>query len=130
MGPEKGKWRILICGSRDWPYRSHVFNRVEKLHAELRGNLLIIAGGAAGPDSWAVEAAKRLDIETIVVQPTWRRPNGSLNTEAGRERNIQMLDMRPDFVIAFWYNESGGTAHTIRNAQIRDIRTEINTLEE
>lgn len=44
---------------------------------------------------------------------------------AGFKRNILMLELGPDIVIAFWDWRSSGTRHTIDEAKKRGIPTEI-----
>ena len=45
--------------------------------------------------------------------------------QAGFIRNIQMLDEKPDLVIAFQKNASRGTQHTINEARKRGIPVEV-----
>jgi len=84
----------------------------------------VIHGGARGADRLAGEVARNLGFEVIEVRPDWR-PNGVYNPQAGKERNIVMLEMKPDLVLAFWKNHSTGTGHTIENATRRNIALEV-----
>lgn len=40
-------------------------------------------------------------------------------------RNIEMLDQKPDLVLAFWDGASTGTGHTVAEAGKRGIPVEI-----
>lgn len=68
----------------------------------------IITGGAPGADWWAAE--------------TTRRFGGFKLTDI---RNIEMLDLGPDLVIAFWDGASRGTLHTMTEARKRGIPVEV-----
>jgi hypothetical protein len=41
------------------------------------------------------------------------------------KRNIEMIDSKPDLVIAFWDRYSYGTAHTIANAVLNNIKVRV-----
>lgn len=127
-------FKVVVCGTREFrtkeenqKVREAVRERIAELDQTFEGEeLLVIGGGARGPDTWAVQAADELMIHTHVEEAVWRQ--GSFyNPRAGFERNIRMLDMRPDLVIAFWDGYSGGTKHTIDEAEKRGIEVEVYT---
>jgi hypothetical protein len=83
----------------------------------------VIHGGARGADAMAGMAAKwcRLPVEEYPAD--WR----THGRRAGFLRNLEMLDQRPDLVIAFQRNGSRGTQHTIDEARKRGIPVEVYT---
>jgi hypothetical protein len=69
---------------------------------------LIVSGGADGVDSWAIEIASSLGLETIVFQPDWER----LGRKAGPIRNAKIV-AHVDELAAFWDGRSRGTLNTV-----------------
>ena len=69
-------------------------------------------GGANGADEQAWLAAKELNVFALTKKPDWAK----YGKRAGVFRNIQMLEMKPQYVIALWDSQSRGTLHTIENA--------------
>lgn len=113
--------RVLVCGSRDWTDRRRIRARLLNLP---RGST-VIHGGARGADRLAGDVARNLGFEVIEVPADWRPDGVTLDRSAGHRRNIKMLDMKPDLVLAFWKDGSTGTAHTIENATRRGIALEV-----
>ena len=110
---------ILVCGSRTWTSADQTLRLARRL-AELRPTQ-IIAGGAVGADQIAENWAKRNSIPVLVCTPNWNK----FGRSAGIKRNNQMLDMKPDLVLACWDGQSKGTKHTIDEAERRGIRVEV-----
>lgn len=111
--------KVLVCGSRNWPDRGAVVDRV----GELPDGSIVIAGEATGPDQWARCAAVERGLfvaEVPVRSEHWRRHGKA----AGHRRNRAMLDLGVDLVIAF-YNDSAGTKGTIEEARRRGVTTEV-----
>ena len=111
--------KVLICGSRYWTD----YNLIHDTLKPLPPDSLIITGGARGADSSAKEAAKKLNLECKVIRAKWEVYGRS----AGPIRNREMLDMKPDIVIAFHSDlaESRGTKDCVREAQRRGITVRI-----
>lgn len=65
--------------------------------------------------------AQELGLLVKRFKPDWER----FGKRAGIERNLQMLNEKPDRVIAFWDGVSPGTRHTITEARNRGIPVEI-----
>lgn len=133
---------ILVCGSRNWPQDKLWFVTAKMIEAveEQDECPRIISGGARGVDRWAIEEAERLNWSTHIERADWDavegkassrirvRPDGSkYDLLAGFDRNLRMLDMGPDLVLAFRWQGSGGTQHTIDNARARGIPVEVFT---
>jgi hypothetical protein len=111
--------RILVCGSRGW---ESVW-QVRMVYAELdkAKPTEIISGGARGADRVAEVWAKTNSVPITVFTPDWNK----YGRRAGVLRNNQMLDKKPDLVLAFWDGLSKGTKHTIDEARRRNIRVEV-----
>lgn len=111
---------VLVTGSRSWRHPSLIRERLAKLPP----GSSIIHGGARGADMLAATTARALGIPETAYPADWRGRGRS----AGIVRNLQMLDKRPDLVLAFWDGASTGTKHTIDAARERDIPVEIVTV--
>lgn len=122
--------RVLVCGSRDWGRPAFISMRFGQLRGE-HENVTIIHGAAS---------RKRRDIELsadmiadryaryygFAVQPfpaDWEKHG----KRAGILRNLQMLDEKPDLVLAFQRDRSRGTQHTVDEARRRAIPVEVHT---
>jgi len=112
--------RVLVCGSRNWSDGRAIRERLRSLP---RGST-VVHGGARGADRLAGEIARTLGFEVHEMPAHWFR-NETFNRRAGLERNIAMLETKPDLVIAFWKDGSTGTAHTIEQATRRGIALEV-----
>ena len=88
--------------------------------SQLPPQTMILHGGARGADTLAGQAAQAVGLPCHVFPAKWNQ----YGRQAGFIRNIQMLDQKPDLVLAFWDGLSQGTAHTIREALKRGILTE------
>ena len=105
---------MLVCGSR-------TFNDYPTMACWLGDFSInqIISGAAEGADKLVEEYAKNHGIDNVVVPADWEQ-HGKI---AGIQRNMKMLDMKPDLVVAFWDGESRGTEHTVTEAARRKIST-------
>lgn len=112
-------FRVLICGSRDWPRPADIGRRLARLP---RGTE-IIHGAARGADQTAAIYARSLGIPERAFPADWR----GKGKRAGILRNLAMLDEEPDLVIAFQHNGSSGTQGTIDEARKRGITVELHT---
>ena len=113
--------KVLVCGSRSWRDRRRI--RARLLHLP-RGSH-VIHGGARGADRLAGDVARALGFQVEEVPAVWRTGGSVFDRSAGFRRNLRMLDMKPDLVIAFWDGRSTGTAHTIREAHKRGLAVEV-----
>lgn len=111
---------IAIVGSRpfpDAPFNTRICQQVFAYVSTLPKDTVIVSGGAAGVDSYAVKAGKYYGLpDPIVHLPKWQYPDGSFNNKAGFERN-ELIVRDADEVVAFWDGKSKGTGSTIRIAQ-------------
>ncbi len=99
--------RIAVVGSRDWPSRPFVGRQLDaalKLFPEMR----IVSGGAQGVDTWAEEWARARGVDCVVHEADWQQHGG----RAGFIRN-RFIIADADIVLAFLFNDSRGTNHSI-----------------
>ncbi|MBQ0997481.1 SLOG family protein [Streptomyces nigra] len=100
--------RVLICGSRRWPWPATVEGVLDRLAARHNDRLVVIEGAAAGAD-WAAHlwcGAHGLGADRHRCYPVdWeaeRRTRPHQWRQAGPERNTRMLvKERPQLIIAF-----------------------------
>lgn len=113
---ESSSMKILACGSRSWTDRA----LIAKILTEYPKDSLLIHGAAGGADRIAAEEAYKLGMTIKPFPADWSR-----GRSAGYVRNLQMLDERPDVVLAFWDGSSKGSFHTISMAKKRGILTRV-----
>ena len=113
--------RVLVCGSRHWTDQEALIERL----CELPPSSHIIEGGAPGADTMAKQFAYNIGWPCTEVNADWEK----YGKAAGPIRNRQMLDMKPDLVIAFHkdISKSKGTRDTIEEAKKRGIPVELIT---
>lgn len=113
--------KVLICGDRHWSDRGAICSWLCEL--KNRGYDTVIEGEQRGADIIAREEADNMGITIKKFPAKWNR----YGIAAGPIRNRQMLDEKPDLVLAF-HNDivhSKGTADTIKEAQKRGIQVII-----
>lgn len=118
--------KILICGSRDWTDRITIAN---VLGDYILQDVVIIHGAASrkvygieqSADMLADEVARIYGYEVRRFPANWELHG----RYAGPKRNLEMLDQKPDLVIAFQKGKSRGTQHTIDNARARGIDVKV-----
>lgn len=108
--------KVLVCGGRDFLDRQLAYRTLDE-HAA--GALIIIHGDARGADQLAGDWA-RLRGKVIVACPAdWN----TYGKGAGPIRNQQMLDKKPDVVVAF----PGG--HGTQDMVMRALRAGVRVVE-
>jgi hypothetical protein len=118
--------RVLVCGSRDWTERAPVEAVLNGIYWEASGReeeVTIIEGGAKGADACAAawvtgddEMPEGLFHEQYPAE--WDKHGNA----AGPIRNRQMLDTKPDLVVAFSEHPiTRGTNDMIRRAKAAGI---------
>jgi hypothetical protein len=112
--------RVLVCGSRDWTDRDAIASALTGLPGE-HYDIEVIHGGARGADLIADEEARALGFATCRYPADWQ----AHGRRAGILRNLQMLDDKPNIVLAFQVGGSRGTQHTIDEARRRGIPVEV-----
>lgn len=115
-----GPFKLLVCGSRDWEDRATIKDALDGLALKY-GPLHVIHGDCRGPDQVAARRAEFLGFTVTAFPADWETHGKA----AGPIRNLQMLDEKPDGVLAFQRNGSRGTQHTIDEARRRGIPVEV-----
>lgn len=108
---------VLVCGSRNWGDGKRIATRLD----ELGPGTTIIHGAARGADRIAGAVATSLGYTVQEFPADWRGKGKA----AGVIRNLEMLDQKPDLVLAFQRAGSTGTQHTIDEARRRGIPVEV-----
>lgn len=112
--------RVLVCGSRLYPNRAKVYALLLSMKQDIQS---ILSGAAKGPDTWAIEFAREHGIAVELYPAKWFEHG----KRAGYIRNEQMINTKPDLVIAFWDDLSKGTKHTIDLAEKHGIECRVIT---
>lgn len=104
---------ILVVGSRNYNNYKEFCNVLDYLLSHYYPeNVTLISGGAKGADSLAEQYAKSRGIDIIVMKADWN----AYGKKAGYIRNEAMHKALSEYsnrhVIAFWDEESKGTAHS------------------
>ena len=113
--------KILVCGGRDYRDTKFICEILDSYLNDYPYSLSIIEGGAPGADLVAQLWAERHRVPCVTIPADWRR----YGLSAGPVRNQQMIDMKPDVVLAFPSGTSRGTYDTINRATHADILTYV-----
>ena len=105
----------IVCGSRDWNDRTKIRVMIERLKYEEYQT--IIEGEARGADTMARQEALKLGMHVVAMPAKWNVYGKS----AGMKRNQEMLDKKPDLVLAFDMG-TPGTAHMIAIAKKANVQ--------
>lgn len=122
---------VVVTGSRTWTNESQIKQRMEELEAEakVKGEKLTVVHGDCprGADRMCGKWAEIVGAKVIPEPAEWM-VDGRKNWEAGKERNIYMLDeYKPDRVEAFRAKgRSNGTDHCVEQAYRRGIEVKVN----
>lgn len=121
--------RILVTGSRDWPYPEVVYRELSWVKDNSKFDKLIVVEGACiygGADefahTWAEDmkfSGEEVDCERHPAD--WEKHGKS----AGFIRNQEMVDLGADLCLAFRFNSSKGTTHTIERARAAGIPVRV-----
>jgi hypothetical protein len=102
--------RVLVTGGRDFGDRKLLFETLDRLHATHVFSVLI-HGDASGADRLAGEWAVARGVQVEAHPADWKKHGRA----AGPIRNTQMLDEKPDLLVAF--PGGRGTADMVRKAK-------------
>ncbi len=106
--------KLLVCGGRTYKDMRAAFAAMDLLD-RLNPITLVIQGGAHGADEIAKCWAKLSNVECREVKADWK----ALGKSAGPIRNKQMLEMKPDRVLAL--PGGSGTANMVKQARTAGI---------
>ena len=113
--------KVLVCGSRNWKRKESILKELEKLPKDT----IIIHGAARGADLIAGDIAQHLGLTVKEFPADWDK----YKKAAGIIRNKQMLEEKPNLILAFHENieSSKGTAHMIKIASEAGIEVRLFT---
>lgn len=110
--------RVLVCGGRDNPNVSLIFDTLDALRKST-GFDLLIEGDAPGADRVAGAWAKMRRVDLRLFPADWQKHGKA----AGPIRNQRMIDEgKPDLVVAF--PGGRGTADMVSRAKLAGIPVE------
>jgi hypothetical protein len=104
--------QVLVCGGRNYGDRRSVYECLDGL---VPRPTLLITGGANGADMLAADWAGYRQVPKLIFRADWERHGRA----AGPIRNQQMLECKPDLVVAFAGGR--GTADMVRRAKAAGI---------
>lgn len=115
--------RVLVCGGRTWGVflkgksKGAAIGEQQMLFYALHGLDIteIIHGGAQGADALAGRWARAHAIKETRIEADWLK----YGRAAGPIRNAQMLELKPDLVVAL--RGGKGTADMVKRAQVAGI---------
>lgn len=114
--------RIIVTGSRAFPERGPVWDRLSALREQYGTFVLVHGGCSTGADAYAsVWAAAHPEIAEEIFKADWQNQG----KRAGPIRNRRMVDSGADMVLAFPLPQGSGTQMTIDLARKAGIFTEI-----
>jgi len=96
--------KVAIVGSRSWTD----YEMVRDYVYSLADDDVVVSGGARGPDEWGQIYAEERGLDTLIFPADW----ATHGKRAGMLRNIDIVKACVRLV-AFWSDESKGTAHSI-----------------
>lgn len=111
--------KIAVVGSRKYTDFDKFQEALDKIIGTFdpRTPIMIISGGAKGPDQMAQRWAKERDYDFVLFKPYHLiDPNVEYSPKYFFTRNKQIAD-NADLVVAFWDGESSGTRHIVEYCQ-------------
>jgi YspA, cpYpsA-related SLOG family len=105
---------VAIVGARRRTDRE----TVDRLVASLPADVVIVSGGAKGPDTWAEEAARKRGLAIKIFHPdlAGAESQGTI-TRRYHVRNQQIVDAADEVFAPVASDRIGGTEDTIRRAE-------------
>lgn len=107
--------RVLVCGGRDFNVMHYIFAVLNNLHSQHQ-IVSIVHGCATGADKWASLWARINNIKEERFPANWQ----TYGKRAGPMRNLQMIQTKPDLVVAF--PGGRGTENLIKIATNHNIK--------
>lgn len=116
--------RILVTGSRNWKDELMIRYALKQYIDALplgADEPTVVHGDCRGADKMAAKQALDLGFWVEAHPADWAKHG----KRAGILRNLEMLDTKPDVVLAFRRNGSKGTTHMIEAAKARGVPVSI-----
>lgn len=119
--------RILVTGSRSWTNRDAIRRALEATLEQCAGDFFedisevtVVHGAARGADRIAGEIAAELGCTVEAHSADWDRHGRA----AGPIRNVEMIRLGADILLAFPMGPSVGTRHCMAAAKAAGIHVE------
>lgn len=117
--------KLGVVGSRKWPSKQFVFGILTALKQRGSVEVIVSGGQPKGVDGWSEDWAEAVGITTSIQLPAhWRDKDNPLwkpySPTNYHERNQEIVD-ESTFVVAFWWEESKGTADTISRCKADEV---------
>lgn len=123
--------RVIVTGSRDWPYRDLITSELQGLlirarRMNLDTEFTVVEGGCpTGTDDyaagWATWAGNYYGVKHEQYKADWKTHGKA----AGPLRNQEMVDLGADLCLAFSLNKSRGTADCLNRARTAGIPCKV-----
>lgn len=131
--------RILVTGSRDWKMRDWLYEVLRDTYREFDREAILVHGAATkGVDAMADHMWREKVGEAYIEHyPAKWNVDGKVDKTAGFKRNQEMVDTKPDLVLAFQtpcskkdcktegWHYSHGAQHTIDAAEAAGLEVRI-----
>jgi hypothetical protein len=115
--------RILVTGSRGWPFPEMVWSALEALYQNAESPMVLVHGACkTGADAQAEEwASSHPDVTVERYHADW----ATYGRGAGPRRNQLMVDLGADACLAYIFNSSRGASGCALMAEKAGIPTKI-----
>jgi YspA, cpYpsA-related SLOG family len=119
---QEAKLKVIVCGSGDFNNVAFIWTRLDRLHEQTPITELM-QGGSGGVDAIANDWARtRPEIKRWVCRANCEK----YGKAAGSKRNAQMLEWKPDLLVAFVGGRgTADTADMVRQARIASVKIMI-----
>jgi hypothetical protein len=111
-----GRVRIGIVGTRHFGYDRNVGKMcVNALIDQLPSDWIVVSGGAPGPDTWAIDGARRRGLAYKEYLPE----DGKYSYKQARLERNKLIAEDVDILVAYWDGTSRGTLDTFQRVIAR-----------
>lgn len=114
--------KIMVTGSRDWRDIQVISDALTETTEWRWWDHVLFQGCASGADAIARSIATHY---VMPVKDFWPDYVKYEFAEANKRRNIEMVESRPDIVLAFPTARSRGTWHAVNAAKAANIEVQI-----
>lgn len=118
--------KLIVAGTRLFNhayYRNHIYDTLSLFRQSI-GEIEIVSGLAKGPDTIALEYAKKFNLPYKEFPADWNKHNKA----AGMIRNAEMAEYA-DRVLVFWDMKSKGTKNMLELAKKKGLFRHVHILD-
>lgn len=116
-----GMMKVIVCGGRNYTDRYKVFRVLDDIMNFNEDHIFIFHGDCSGADELAHEWAVTRGFPVAAIPAHW----DFYSKSAGPRRNGWMLELKPDFVVAFPGKD--GTKNMIAQAEKAGVPVKVVT---